>query len=90
MAGEKENKMDIIRINQLQNNQIELYTDKQKRFYSYNTCVCVNEYETKQFTLSENINHFSKTTVKWLNKFLLKFDTCYKDIKQTAKHAKLN
>ena len=82
--------MDIIRVNQLQANQIEVYTDKEIRFYSYNTCVCVYGYETNSFMLSENENHFSKTTVKWLNKFLIKFDTCYKDIKQTAKRAKLN
>lgn len=82
--------MDIIRINQLQNNQIELYTDKQIRFYSYNTCVCVYEYETNSFTLSENENHFTRTTVKWLNKFLVKFDTDYKSIKNTASREKLN
>lgn len=82
--------MDIIRVNQLQANQIELYTSAEIRFYSYNTCICVYEYETNSFTLSENENHFSKTTVKWLNRFLVKFDTCYKDIKQTASREKLN
>ena len=90
MAGEKENKMEKIRVNQLQANQIEVYTDKEIRFYSYNTCICVWSYESKKFVLSENENHFSKTTVKWLNRFLVKFDTCYKDIKQTASREKLN
>ena len=82
--------MDIIRVNQLQANQIEVYTEKEIRFYSYNTCICVWSYESKEFVLSENENHFSKTTVKWLNKFLLKFDTCYKDIKNKANREKIN
>lgn len=82
--------MDIIRVNQLQANQIELYTEKEIRFYSYNTCICVWSYETKQFTLSENETHFSRTTVKWLNCFLVKFDTDYKSIKNTASREKLN
>ena len=82
--------MDIIRVNQLQANQIEMYTEKEIRFYSYNTCICVWSYESKKFVLSENENHFSKTTVKWLNKFLIKFDTDYKSIKNTASREKLN
>lgn len=82
--------MEKIRVNQLQANQIELYTEKEIRFYSYNTCICVWSYETKQFILSDNELHFTKTTVKWLNKFLIKFDTCYKDIKKSANREKLN
>ena len=82
--------MEIIRLNQLQANQIEMYTNNEIRFYSYNTCICVWSYETKKFVLSENENHFSKTTVKWLNRFLVKFDTCYKEIKDKASRVKLN
>ena len=82
--------MEKIRINQLSNNQIELYTSTEIRFYSYNTCICVWSYETKEFILSENEAHFTKTTVKWLNRFLVKFDVCYKDIKQSADREKLN
>ena len=82
--------MEKIRVNQLNNNQVELYTDTEIRFYSYNTCICVYSYETKEFVLSENDAHFTKTTVKWLNRFLIKFDTCYKDIKQSADREKLN
>ena len=82
--------MEKIRINQLNNNQVELYTNSEIRFYSYNTCICVYSYETKKFVLSENEAHFTKTTVKWLNRFLVKFDVCYKDIKQSADREKLN
>ena len=82
--------MEKIRVNQLNNNQVELYTNSEIRFYSYNTCICVYSYETKEFVLSENEAHFTRTTVKWLNRFLTKFDTCYKDIKQSADREKLN
>lgn len=82
--------MEKIRVNQLANNQVELYTNSEIRFYSYNTCICVYSYETKEFVLSENDTHFTKTTVKWLNRFLMKFDVCYKDIKQSAGREKLN
>ena len=82
--------MEKIRINQLNNNQVELYTNSEIRFYSYNTCICVYSYETKKFVLSENEAHFTKTTVKWLNRFLVKFDVCYQDIKQSADREKLN
>ena len=82
--------MEKIRINQLNNNQVELYTNSEIRFYSYNTCICVYSYETKEFTLSENESHFSRTTVKWLNKFLIGYDTTYQDIKKTANRKNLN
>lgn len=82
--------MEKIRINQLNNNQVELYTNSEIRFYSYNTCICVYSYETKEFVLSENEAHFTRTTVKWLNRFLIKFDTRYKDIKQSADRENLN
>ena len=82
--------MEKIRVNQLANNQIELYTNTEIRFYSYNTCICVWSYDTKEFVLSENDAHFTKTTVKWLNRFLTKFDVCYQDIKQSARREKLN
>ena len=77
--------MEKIRINQLSNNQIELYTSTE-----YNTCICVYSYGTKEFVLSENEAHFTRTTVKWLNRFLIKFDTCYQDIKKTACKENLN
>ena len=82
--------MEKIRVNQLANNQIELYTNSEIRFYNYNTCICVWSYETKKFILSENEAHFTRTTVKWLNRFLIKFDTCYQNIKQSADREKLN
>ena len=82
--------MEKIRINQLANNQVELYTNSEIRFYSYNTCICVYIYETKEFTLSENDSHFSRTTVKWLNRFLMGYDTTYQDIKKTARKENLN
>ena len=82
--------MEKIRVNQLANNQIELYTNSEIRFYSYNTCICVWSYESKEFILSENESHFSRTTVKWLNRFLIKFDTCYQAIKKTARKENLN
>ena len=82
--------MEKIRINQLASNQVELYTNSEIRFYSYSTCICVYSYETKEFILSENEANFTKTTVKWLNRFLTKFDVCYKDIKKTANRKNLN
>ena len=82
--------MEKIRINQLSNNQIELYTSTEIRFYSYNTCICVYSYGTKEFVLSENEAHFTKTTVKWLNRYLTKFDVCYQDIKKIARRENLN
>ena len=82
--------MGKIRINQLSNNQIELYTSTEIRFYSYNTCICVYSYETKEFILSENEAHFTQTTVKWLNRFLTGYDTTYQDIKKTANRKNLS
>ena len=82
--------MGKIRINQLSNNQIELYTSTEIRFYSYNTCICVYSYETKEFILSENEAHFTQTTVKWLNRFLTGYDTTYQVIKKTANRKNLN
>ena len=82
--------MEKIRINQLSNNQIELYTNSEIRFYSYNTCISVYIYETKEFVLSEKEAHFTRTTVKWLHRYLTKFDVCYQDIKKTARKENLN
>ena len=82
--------MEKIRINQLANNQVELYTNSEIRFYSYSTCICVYSYETKEFILSENEAHFTRTTVKWLNRHLTKFDVCYQDIKKIARRENLN
>ena len=82
--------MEKIRVNQLANNQIELYTSAEIRFYSYNTCICVYSYETKKFVLSGSDAHFTRTTVKWLNRFLTRFDTCYQNIKKTARKENLN
>ena len=82
--------MEKIRINQLANNQVELYTNSEIRFYSYSTCICVYSYKTKEFILSENEAHFTRTTVKWLNRFLTGYDTTYQDIKKTAIRKNLN
>ena len=82
--------MEYIKLNTLANNQVILATNSQRRFYSYDTCVCVYDYDTMQFFLSENESHFSRTTVKWLNRFLQGYDTTYQDIKKTAKRANLN
>ena len=82
--------MEYIRLYTLANNQAVIATNSQRRFYSYDTCVCVYDYDTKEFTLSENESHFSRTTVKWLNRFLMGYDTTYKDIKKTARKENLN
>ena len=82
--------MEYIRLYTMGNNQAVIATNSQRRFYSYDTLICVYDYDTKEFTLSENESHFTKTTVKWLNRFLIKFDTCYQDIKQSARREKLN
>ena len=82
--------MEYLKLYTLANNQAVIATNHERRFYSYDTCICVYDYDTKEFTLSENESHFTKTTVKWLNRFLIKFDTCYQDIKQSAIREKLN
>lgn len=82
--------MEYLKLYTLANNQAVIATNHERRFYSYDTCVCVYDYDTKEFILSENESHFSRTTVKWLNKFLIGYDTCYQDIKKTAKRANLN
>lgn len=82
--------MEKIRINQMANNQIEVRTATEARFYSYNTCIAVIEFG-EDIVLSDNPNHFTKTTVKWLNKWLeIWIDATYADIKKTAKRANLN
>ena len=82
--------MEYIKLYTLANNQAVIATNSERRFYSYDTLICVYDYDTKEFILSENESHFTKTTVKWLNRFLIKFDTCYQDIKQSADREKLN
>ena len=82
--------MEYLKLYTLANNQNVIATNSQRRFYSYDTCVCVYDYDTKEFTLSENESHFTKTTVKWLNKFLIGYDTTYQDIKKTAIRKNLN
>ena len=82
--------MEYLKLYTLANNQNVIATNSQRRFYSYDTCVCVYDYDTKEFTLSENESLFTKTTVRWLNRFLTKFDVCYKDIKKTANRKNLN
>ena len=82
--------MEYIRLYTLANNQAVIATNSQRRFYSYDTLICVYDYETKEFTLSENESHFTKTTVKWLNRFLMGYDTTYQDIKKTANRKNLN
>ena len=82
--------MEYIKLYTLANNQAVIATNYERRFYSYDTCICVYSYETKEFVLSENEAHFTQTTVKWLSRFLTKFDVCYKDIKKTANRKNLN
>ena len=82
--------MEYIKLYTLANNQAVIATNSQRRFYSYDTLICVYDYDTKEFTLSENDSHFSRTTVKWLNKFLTGYDTTYQDIKKTAIRKNLN
>ena len=82
--------MEYIRLYTLANNQAVIATNSERRFYSYDTCICVYDYDTKEFTLSENESHFTKTTVKWLNRFLTGYDTTYQDIKKTANRKNLN
>ena len=82
--------MEYLKLYTLANNQNVIATSHERRFYSYDTCICVYDYDTKEFTLSENESHFSRTTVKWLNKFLMGYDTTYKDIKKTAIRKNLN
>ena len=82
--------MEYIRLYTLAGNQNVIATNSERRFYSYDTLICVYDYDTKEFTLSENESHFSRTTVKWLNKFLIGYDTTYQDIKKTANRKNLN
>ena len=56
--------MEYLKLYTLANNQAVIATNNERRFYSYDTCVCVYDYDTKEFTLSENESHFSRTTVK--------------------------
>ena len=82
--------MEYLKLYTLANNQAVIATNHERRFYSYDTCICVYDYDTKEFTLSENESHFTKTTVKWLNRFLTGYDTTYQDIKKTARKENLN
>ena len=82
--------MEYIKLYTLASNQNVIATNSERRFYSYDTLICVYDYDTKEFILSENESHFSRTTVKWLNRFLIKFDTCYQNIKQSARRENLN
>ena len=82
--------MEYIKLYTLANNQAVIATNNERRFYSYDTCICVYDYDTKEFTLSENESHFTKTTVKWLNRFLTGYDTTYQSIKKTAIRKNLN
>lgn len=79
-----------IKLNTLANNQAVVITPDARRFYSYDTCVCVYDYDMKQFILSDNEAHFTRTTVKWLNRFLSGYNTTYQDIKKTALRINLN
>ena len=82
--------MEYIRLYTLANNQAVIATNHEWRFYSYDTLICIYDYDTKEFTLSENESHFSRTTVKWLNRYLAGYDTTYSDIKKTAVRKNLN
>ena len=82
--------MEYIKLYTLASNQNVIATNSERRFYSYDTLICVYDYDTKEFVLSENDAHFTKTTVKWLNKFLAGYDTTYQDVKKTANRKNLN
>lgn len=82
--------MEYIKLYTLANNQAVITTNSERRFYSYDTLICVYNYDMRQFILSKNESHFTKTTVKWLNRFLAGYDTCYQDIKKTALRINLN
>ena len=82
--------MEYIKLYTLASNQNVIVTNSERRFYSYDTLICVYDYDTKEFILSENESHFSRTTVKWLNRFLMGYDTTYQNIKQSARRENLN
>ena len=82
--------MEYIKLYTLASNQNVIATNSQRRFYSYDTLICVYDYDTKEFIPSENDSHFSRTTVKWLNKFLAGYDTTYQNIKKIARRENLN
>ena len=52
--------MEYLKLYTLANNQAVIATNHERRFYSYDTCICVYDYDTKEFTLSENESHFTK------------------------------
>ena len=81
---------NYIKLNTLANNQVIINTPNDRRFYSYDTLICVVDYDKMQFILSDNESHYTRTTVKWLNRFLAGYDTTYQDVKKTAKRANLN
>ena len=82
--------MEYIKLYTLANNQAVITTASERRFYSYDTCVCIYDYDKQEFTLSDNESHFTKTTVKWLNRFLAGYDTTYQEVKKTATRKNLN
>ena len=82
--------MEYLKLYTLASNQNVIATNSQRRFYSYDTLICVYDYDTKEFILSENESHFTKTTVKWLNRFLAGYDTTYQSIKKIARRENLN
>ena len=82
--------MEYLKLYTLSNNQAVIATNSERRFYSYDTCICLYDYDTKEFTLSENESHFTKTTVKWINRFLAEYDTTYQSIKKIARRENLN
>lgn len=82
--------MEYLKLYTLASNQNVIATNSERRFYSHDTLICIYDYDKQEFTLSENESHFTRTTVKWLNKFLMGYDTTYQDIKKTAKRRNLN
>lgn len=80
----------FIKLNTLANNQVIVATPDDRRFYSYDTLICVVDYDKMQFVLSDNESHFTRTTIKWLNRFLAGYDTDYKSIKKSALRINLN
>lgn len=76
--------MEYVGIRTMAKNQVILNVGTQRRFYSYDTLICIFDYATAKITLSAHESSFTRTTVKWLNKFLTPYELTYKDIKNTA------
>lgn len=76
--------MEYVGIRTMAKNQVILNVGTQRRFYSYDTLICIFDYATGKFILSGQESFFTRTTVKWLNRFLVPYGVKYSDIKNTA------